>query len=156
MKNLDPAPIDAGRDGQRIQELKLRCPGGGYQTGASLIGQRPPERARGMIGCGLAQRVLVCKNFYLRLQHRVRLASSFLSSCFQVQLVRCACCFDRWSPIATGSLHRRYSFGACHARGRREDSDRASPLRRWAGRASLPTRAPAPATELPRSGRQRH
>jgi hypothetical protein len=35
-----------------------------------------------MIGCGPAQRVLVCKNFYFRLQHRVRLASSFLRSCF--------------------------------------------------------------------------
>lgn len=75
MKNLDPAPIDAGRDGQRIQEFKLGCPSGGYKTGASLLAQRPPERARGMIGSCLAQRVLVCKNFYFRLQHRIRLAS---------------------------------------------------------------------------------
>jgi hypothetical protein len=64
MKKLDQAPIDAGRAGQRIQEFKLRCPSGGYETGASLIAERPPERARGMIGCCLAQRILVRKDFY--------------------------------------------------------------------------------------------
>jgi hypothetical protein len=64
MKNLDQAPIDAGRAGQRIQEFKLRCPSGGYETGTALIAERTPERARGMIGCCLAQRVLVCKDFY--------------------------------------------------------------------------------------------
>jgi hypothetical protein len=82
MKNLNPAPIDAGRAGQSIQEFKLRCPGGGYEAGVSLIAERPPKRARGVIGCCLAKRVLVCKNFYFRLRHRVCLASSFFNSCF--------------------------------------------------------------------------
>src|ERR1035438_470064 len=56
MKNFHPAPIDVGRSGQRIQEFKLRCPGGGYEAGVSLIAERPPERARGVIGCCLAKR----------------------------------------------------------------------------------------------------
>ena len=53
VKKLDPAPVDVGRPRQRIQEFKLRCPGCGYQAGASLIAQRPPNRACGMVGCYL-------------------------------------------------------------------------------------------------------
>ena len=75
MKNLNTAPVDAGRADQSIQEFKLRCPSSGYKTGASLVAQRLPERARSMIGCCPAQRVLLWKNFYFRLQHGIRLAS---------------------------------------------------------------------------------
>jgi hypothetical protein len=72
MKNFNLAPIDAGRAGQCIQELKLRCPCSRNDAGAFLIAERTPERASGVIRCGLTQRKFVCKNFYSRLRHLVR------------------------------------------------------------------------------------
>ena len=63
MKNFDPAPIDAGRAGQRIQEFKLRCPSGGDNASTSLIAQRPPKRARGMVGSCLALKSACLQEF---------------------------------------------------------------------------------------------
>src|SRR5450755_772494 len=42
MKNFNMAPIDTGRAGQCIQELKLRRPSGSHDAGASLIAKRAP------------------------------------------------------------------------------------------------------------------
>ena len=117
MENLDPAPIDIGRAGQGIQKFKLRCPSCGYETGTSLIAKRPPERARGMIGCCLAQGIFICKNFYFSLQHRVQLASTFLRSfckcyalcmllvCHRLQLVH-------WTDCATSARAMRVKWYA--------------------------------------------
>ena len=101
-----------GRASQRIQKFKLRCTSGGDNAGTSLIAQRPPKRARGMLGCRRPKECLSARISTLNCNTGF-IPSSFPDSCLRAtRIVHFGSidCFHR------DRLELRCSLGTGYAR----------------------------------------